>query len=144
MTGEPTILLVEDDPNRIVLTRHALEQSGFTNPVLVAKDGVEALDLLFDDAQGEPAARPGLILLDLKLPRMDGFEVLDRVRADERTCNLPVVVLTSSSEDSDRQACYLRGANSYITKPVDYDEFIETIAQIGRYWLDLNVQPPDP
>lgn len=142
MTGEPTILLVEDDPNRVVLTRHALEQSGFTNPVLVAKDGVEALELLFD-AEGEPGALPGLILLDLKLPRMDGFQVLDRVRADERTRNLPVVVLTSSSEDSDRQACYRRGANSYITKPVDYDEFIETIEQIGRYWLDVNVQPPD-
>lgn len=142
MTGEPTILLVEDDPNRVVLTCHALEQSGFTNPVVVAKDGVEALELLFDDEEGEPGVLPGLILLDLKLPRMDGLQVLDRVRADERTRSLPVVVLTSSNEDSDRQACYRRGANSYITKPVDYDEFIEAIEQIGRYWLDLNVQPP--
>ena len=134
------ILLVEDNSDDEALTMRAFARNGIRNPILVARDGIEALELLFNEGAHERAgaAQPGLILLDLKLPRIDGLEVLRRVRADERTRLLPVVVLTTSLERQDILEAYRLGANSYIRKPVDFDRFIATVAQIGQYWLGLN------
>lgn len=141
------ILLVEDNPDDEALTLRALKKSNIVNHVEVARDGVEALDYLF--ATGSHAGRdvsklPQLLLLDLKLPRMDGLEVLKRIRADERTRLIPVVVLTSSKEEQDLIGSYSSGANSYIRKPVDFTQFAEAVRQLGIYWLVINEPPPKP
>jgi CheY-like chemotaxis protein len=138
------ILLAEDNPDDVKLTQRALKKSNILNEVVVAQDGVEALDYLF--GTGKYAGRdtrvvPQLILLDLKMPKMDGLEVLQRLRDDGRTKLLPVVVLTTSSEDKDRIESYKLGANSYIRKPVDFDQFVDAVRQLGLYWLVLNEAP---
>jgi len=138
------ILLVEDNPDDVKLTLRALKKSNILNEVVVAHDGVEALDYLF--GTGAYAGRdtrvvPQLVLLDLKMPKMDGLEVLHRLRADERTKLMPVVVLTTSSEDKDRVESYAQGANSYIRKPVDFEQFVRAVQQLGLYWLVLNEAP---
>ena len=141
---EKHILLVEDDPDDVKLTLKALEKSRITNKVEVARDGVEALDYLFGRGKFEGrdlSIMPQLILLDLKMPKMDGIEVLRRMRSDDRTKLLPVVILTTSTEDRDRIESYKLGANSYIRKPVDFHQFAEAIQQLGLYWLVLN-EPP--
>lgn len=139
------ILLVEDNPDDEALTLRALKKNNILNEVVVARDGVEALDFLL--AMGSYAGRdstimPQIILLDLKLPKIDGLEVLRRLRADERTHLLPVVILTSSKEEQDLIKGYSLGANSYIRKPVDFAQFTEAIRQLGLYWLVLNEPPP--
>jgi len=139
------ILLVEDNPDDEVLTLRALKKNKILNEVVVARDGAEALDYLF--ATGKYAARvadetPQLILLDIRLPKLDGLEVLERIRADERTRLLPVVLLTSSREEQDLINGYALGANSYIRKPVDFVQFTEAIRLLGMYWLVLNEPPP--
>jgi two-component system response regulator len=139
------ILLVEDNPDDELLTLRALKKSGVRNEIVVAHDGVEALDYLF--ASGpysgrDPAIMPQLILLDLKLPRVDGLEVLRRLRSDERTRRLPVVILTSSREQRDMLEGYGLGANSYIRKPVNFEQFVKTIELLRSYWLVLNEDPP--
>jgi len=143
MSGDKVILLVEDNPRDEELTIRALKKSNVLNPVVVAHDGVEALDFLF--ARGPHAGRapgqPQLILLDLKLPRVDGLEVLRAVRLDERTKLLPVVILTSSVEEQDIIRGYGLGANSYVRKPVDFVQFSEAVRQLGLYWLVLNEAP---
>jgi two-component system response regulator len=143
--NERRILLVEDDPDGVELTLRALKTSNPPSHITVARDGVEALEYLF--GTGPQAARdldslPQLILLDLKLPRMDGLDVLRRLRADTRTRHIPVVVLTSSTEESDLASSYALGANSYIRKPVDFREFVEAARHLGIYWLRLNQFPP--
>jgi CheY-like chemotaxis protein len=140
------ILLVEDNADDEALTLRALKKNNISNEVVVAHDGVEALDYLF--ASGTYAGRdanliPQVVLLDLKLPKLDGLEVLQRLRADERTKLLPVVILTSSVEQQDRLRSYDLGANSYVRKPVDFNQFIEAVRQLGLYWLILNERPPD-
>lgn len=138
------ILLVEDNPDDEALTLRALKKSGILNEVLVARDGAEALEALF--GTGAHAARgqelPQLVLLDLKLPKLDGLEVLRRLRADPRTRLQPVVVLTTSTEERDVVSSYDFGANSYIRKPVDFEQFVDAVRQLGLYWLVLNVPPP--
>ena len=139
------ILLVEDNPDDEVLTLRALEKNNILNKVVVAHDGVEALDYLFgegDYAGRDTSVMPEVILLDLKLPKIDGLEVLRRIRADGRTKLLPVVILTSSKEERDMIEGYSRGANSYIRKPVDFVQFGEAVQQLGLYWLVLNFAPP--
>jgi len=139
------ILLVEDNPDDEALTLRALQKNNIRNDVVVAHDGVEALDYLF--GTGSHAGRdvhlvPQVVLLDLKLPKVDGLEVLRRLRADARTKLLPVVILTSSNEEQDRLRGYDLGANSYVRKPVDFNQFIEAVRQLGLYWLILNERPP--
>jgi two-component system response regulator len=135
------ILLVEDNDDDVLLTRRALAQNKIGNPLVVASDGAEALELLLD---GNGAAlKPAVVLLDLKLPKIDGLTVLKRLREDARTELLPVVVLTSSKADQDVVAGYKLHANSYIRKPVDFEQFTEAVRQIGLYWLLLNEQPPE-
>ena len=139
------ILLIDDNPSDVELTKRALEKRHINNQLLVAEDGKEALDYLF--AEGVHAGRdvtdlPTLVLLDLKLPKLDGLQVLRRIRADPRTKRLPVVILTSSSEEQDLAAGYDLGANSYIRKPVDFAQFAEAIEYLGLYWLVLNEPPP--
>ena len=139
------ILLVEDNPDDELLAIRALKKNNISNEVVVARDGVEALDYLF--GTGAHTGRgmsemPQIILLDLKLPKIDGFEVLRRLRSDERTKLLPVVVLTSSREEQDLTESYSLGANSYIRKPVNFAQFTEAIRQLGLYWLVLNESPP--
>lgn len=139
------ILLVEDNPRDEELTLRALKKGNVLNPVVVARDGVEALDYLFArgaQANRAAAAMPHFVLLDLKLPKVDGLEVLKAMRADERTKLLPVVVLTSSNEEQDLIRSYSLGANSYVRKPVDFVEFIEAARQLGLYWLVINKTPP--
>jgi len=139
------ILLVEDNPDDEELTLLALKKSNILNEVIVARDGVEALDYLFATgkyADRAPSHVPQLILLDLKLPKLDGLEVLKRLRANPRTKLIPVVVLTSSSEEEDMLASYRTGANSYVRKPVDFHRFADAIKQVGMYWLLLNEVPP--
>jgi two-component system response regulator len=137
------ILLVEDNPDDEALTRRALVKNNIQNEVLVAHDGAEALDYLFGTgAHGGHAITPEVVLLDLKLPKIDGLEVLRRIRADERTRLLPVVILTSSREERDVISGYGLGANSYIRKPVDFGQFVEAVRQLGLYWLVLNEPPP--
>lgn len=140
MEGIPLILLVEDNPRDAELAMLALERSRVANEVVLARDGAEALDILLGDSQRLPRY-PRLVLLDLKLPKIDGIEVLERIRSDERTAMLPIVVLTSSDEESDMKACYERHANSYIRKSVDFTEFTAAVQQIGQYWLSLNIAP---
>ncbi|HEX4627819.1 MAG TPA: response regulator [Gemmatimonadales bacterium] len=140
-----TILLVEDNPDDEALTRRALAKNNIHNEVVVAHDGAEALDcLLGTGAAARALGAPEVILLDLKLPKVDGLEVLRRIRADERTRLLPVVILTSSREERDLIAGYGLGANSYIRKPVDFGQFMEAVRQLGLYWLVLNEPPPEP
>jgi two-component system, response regulator len=139
------ILLVEDNPDDEALTLRALKKNNIRNEVVVAHDGVEALDFLFGTglyAGRDLSVLPQVILLDLKLPKIDGLGVLQRVRAEKQTQLLPVVILTSSIEDQDRINGYGLGANSYIRKPVDFGEFVEAVRQLGLYWLVLNEPPP--
>lgn len=143
--NERVILLVEDNESDVDLTRRAFARNRIANELKVVNDGQAALDFLFGEgthAGREPGAPPALILLDLKLPKLDGIEVLSRLRADPRTRRVPVVILTSSKEQDDLAAGYDGGANSYIRKPVDFHAFVEAIRQIGLYWLVLNEQPP--
>ncbi len=142
---ERTILLVEDNPDDVELTLRALKQHNIRNEIAVVRDGAEALEYLF--ATGAYADRdtnviPAVVILDLKLPKVDGLEVLQRMRADERTKLVPVVILTSSSEESDMINGYDFGANSYVRKPVDFTEFVEAARQLGLYWLVINEPPP--
>lgn len=138
------ILLVEDNPNDELLTLHALKENHIKNEVVVARDGAEALDYLFGTGMYEGrdlSIMPQVTLLDLKLPKVDGLEVLQKLRGNERTKLLPVVVLTSSREEQDVLSSYKLGANSYIRKPVDFDQFTEAVRNLGLYWLVLNELP---
>jgi CheY-like chemotaxis protein len=142
---DKVILLVEDNPDDEALTLRALKKNNISNEVVVAHDGSEALDYLF--GEGMYAGRdiqivPQVILLDLKLPKVDGFDVLRKMRADERTKRLPVVILTSSNEEQDRISGYDLGANSYVRKPVEFGSFLEAVKQLGLYWLLLNQTAP--
>ena len=140
-----TIFLVEDNPDDEALTLRALKQSNILNEVVVARDGAEALDYLFArgaHAGRDPHKQPALILLDLKLPKVDGLEVLKQMRAHPATQLLPVVILTSSKEEQDRINGYQLGANSYIRKPVDFNQFMDAVRSLGLYWLMLNEAPP--
>lgn len=144
MTGK-TILLVEDNPDDVELTLRAFRKAGICNDVHVAHDGQEALDYVFGEGAfkgRDTREQPAVILLDLKLPLLTGDEVLGRIRADERTRLLPVVILTSSKEDEDRYRCYSKGANSFVRKPVDFEQFLDAVRQLGLYWLLLNEPPP--
>ena len=139
------ILLVEDNPSDVKLTKRALEQNQITNELIVAEDGQEALDYLF--ATGQYGGRdirdlPAVVLLDLKLPKIEGLEVLQRIRANEITRLMPVVILTSSDQEADMISSYNLGANSYIRKPVDFRQFTEAVRTLGMYWLLLNEPPP--
>jgi CheY-like chemotaxis protein len=139
------ILLVEDNPDDVVLTERALKKSHILNKLIVTKDGAEALDYFFGTgafSDRDVSVMPEVILLDLKLPKIDGLEVLKRIRSDRRTKILPVVILTSSKEESDLITGYTLGANSYIRKPVNFNQFVEAIRQLGLYWLVLNEAPP--
>ena len=140
-----TILLVEDNPDDVELTLRAFSQYNVSNEISVVRDGVEALDYLFATgpyAEHDASDTPAVVILDLKLPKVDGLEVLQRMRADERTKLIPVVVLTSSKEEQDMVNSYRLGANSYVQKPVDFTEFIEAARQLGLYWLVINEPPP--
>ena len=135
------ICLVEDNPNDEALTLRALRKSNLANNIVVVRDGAEALDFLFCTGEyisRESAGLPAVVLLDLKLPKIDGLEVLRRIRANERTKLLPVVVMTSSDEHRDLLESYRRGANSYVRKPIEFDRFTDTVQQLGRYWTTLN------
>ena len=139
------ILLVEDNPDDEALTIRALNKNKIANNLSVVRDGVEALDFLFctgSYTERDPNDLPEVILLDLKLPKLDGLEVLRRIREDKRTRLLPVVILTSSIEEQDLIKSYSLGANSYISKPVDFSQFVEAVHQLGMYWLVLNEPPP--
>jgi two-component system response regulator len=143
--NDKVILLVEDNPDDEALTLRALKMNKIRNEVVVVRDGVEALDYLFGQgahAGRDPSVLPQVTLLDLKLPKLDGLEVLRRIRADERTKRLPVVILTSSKEERDLLDGYELGANSYVRKPVEFGAFAEAIRQLGLYWLVLNEAPP--
>lgn len=138
------IMLVEDNPDEEELTLRALDRNGIDNQVVVARDGAEALDFLFGTgsyAGRDTAIMPTVVFLDLRLPKIDGLEVLQRMRADERTKLLPVVTLSSSDESLDIITSYEFKVNSYIRKPVSYTEFTETVRQLGQYWMGLNVSP---
>jgi CheY-like chemotaxis protein len=143
--GNKVILLVEDNSDDEALAIRALKRHHIGNEIVVARDGVEALDYLFGTgmyAGRDASLKPSVVLLDLKLPRVDGFEVLRRLREDDRTKLLPVVVLTTSSEEQDLLNSYSLGCNSYIRKPVDFLQFSEAIRQLGMYWLLMNEPPP--
>jgi len=143
--AEKTILLVEDNPDDEALTLRAFKKNNIQNKVVVVRDGVEALDYLFASGAYEgrdSSVLPQIVLLDLKLPKIDGLEVLRRIRADHRTELLPVIILTSSKEDQDVISGYQLGCNSYVRKPVSFDEFIEAARQLGLYWLLLNQSVP--
>jgi two-component system, response regulator len=144
MTVANCVLLVEDNPDDEALTLRALKKNNILNPVVVVHDGAEALDYLFCEGKhaGRPPDLPQLVLLDLKLPKLDGLEVLKRLRAEPRTRLVPVVVLTSSSEEKDVLESYNLGANSYVQKPVDFTRFSEAVRQLGMYWLVLNQPLP--
>ena len=139
------ILLVEDNPDDEALTLRALQKNNLGNLAVVVRDGMAALDFLFcrnEYSDRDPNDMPRLILLDLKLPKVDGLDVLRRLRADARTRLLPVVILTSSNEEQDLIAGYKSQVNSYIRKPVDFDQLVETVRELGLYWLGLNEEPP--
>ncbi|MHB1092439.1 response regulator [Thiobacillus sp.] len=143
--SDKSILLVEDNPDDAALTVHALETNNIGNRLVIARDGVEALDYLFCTgpyAGRDPNDSPSVVLLDLNLPKIDGLEVLRRVRATESTRLQPVVILTSSIEEEDRFKGYTLGANSYVRKPVDFENFVRAAGQLGLYWLLLNQAPP--
>ena len=139
------ILIVEDNPDDEALTLRALKRNNLANNVVVVRDGAEALDYLFGTGafEGRGVAQPAVILLDIKLPKVDGLEVLERIRADDRTKRLPVVILTSSDEQKDLIRSYELGVNSYVRKPVEFGEFSEAVSQLGLYWLLLNEPPPE-
>jgi two-component system response regulator len=142
---DAVILLVEDNPDDEMLTKRALAKDKVTNEIVVVRDGQEALDWLF--ANGEHAGRdasvlPQVVLMDINLPKVNGLDVLRQIRSDERTRTLPIVMLTSSNEDRDRLDAYQNFANSYIRKPVDFDQFTDAVRQLGLYWLVLNQPPP--
>ncbi len=142
--GNKSILLVEDNPDDLELATRALKKIGFGDSVIVARDGVEALDYLLGTgafAGRDISAQPTLVLLDLKLPRLGGHEVLERLRKNKHTQLIPVVVLTSSDEREDVRGAYARGANSYVRKPVEFSRFATALSEIGRYWIDLNTAP---
>lgn len=142
-TGE-TILLVEDNPDDIELLMRALRKNNIANDITVTRDGAEALDYLFGSGKytdRDTSITPRIILLDLKMPKLNGLQVLERVRADERTALTPVIILTSSKEEQDLISGYKSGANSYVRKPVDFNEFVEAVRQIGLYWLLINESP---
>ncbi|HEY3999718.1 MAG TPA: response regulator [Candidatus Xenobia bacterium] len=142
---DKVILLVEDNEEDELLTMRALKKNNILNKVVVARDGVQALDYLFGTGSHEgrdTSQQPTVILLDLKIPLIDGHEVLRRIRGDARTRMLPVVVLTSSKEETDLVSVYSNGANSYIRKPVDFNQFVEAVRQLGMYWLVMNETPP--
>lgn len=145
MSRSRIILLVEDNPNDVELTLRAFEKNKIANEIVVASDGEEALDYLFATgayADRDPNAWPEVVLLDLKLPKMHGLDLLQRLRADARTKRLPVVILTSSNEEKDLIASYDLGANSFVRKPVDFAQFADASRQLGLYWLVLNELPP--
>lgn len=137
------ILLVEDNPDDEALAVRALQKKNVTNQIVVARDGIEALDLLFGSSGREPVT-PAVVLMDLKLPKLDGVETLQKIRACELTHNLPVVMLTTSDEERDIMRSYRSGINSFVRKPIDYTEFMNVTAQLGMYWLLLNKQPKFP
>jgi CheY-like chemotaxis protein len=141
-----TLLLVEDDPNDEALTLRALQKNSIGSKVFVVHDGVEALEFLFCTgayADRDHNEMPRLILLDIKLPKVDGLEVLHRLRADERTRLLPIVILTSSDQEQDLVKAYSGGVNSFLRKPVDFNQFVTTVRELGLYWLELNESPPE-
>jgi len=145
MSNEVEILLVEDNPDDAGLTIRALKKQNLANKLFHVQDGVEAIDFLF--ATGRFEGRnihnsPKLILLDLKMPKINGLQVLEKIKSDSRTRAIPVVILTSSSEDPDIEKCYQLGANSYIVKPVEFDNFAKTVSEVGLYWLVIN-HPPE-
>ena len=147
MSGDGTILLVEDNKDDEALTLRAFKRNKIRNPVVCVRDGQEALDWLFGEgkySERNAAEHPAVVLLDLKLPKIDGLEVLRRVREHAVTRLTPIVILTSSREERDRLEGYSLGANSYIQKPVDFEQFVEAIKQLGLYWLVLNEPPPVP
>jgi two-component system response regulator len=146
MNKEQVILLVEDNDDDAELTQRAFRDANIANPIVRARDGVEALDYLgrcSERSAKDPAELPTVVLLDLKLPRISGLEVLEKIRAGDRTKHIPVVILTSSNEEKDRMRAYDQYANSYVRKPVDYDQFVVAARQLGLYWMVLN-QPPPP
>lgn len=138
------ILLVEDDPNDVELTMTALEEYNLANEVVVAKDGQEALDYIYCEGKfaGRSVENPAVLLLDLKLPKIDGLEVLRRIKSDEKLKMIPVVVLTSSHEEKDMVASYRHGVNAYVVKPVDFHEFVNAIKELGAFWAVVNEPPP--
>lgn len=142
--NEKLILLVEDNPDDVLLAKRALKKNSISSNIVVATDGQEAIEYLFAEGVYEgrdTSIMPHVIFLDLKLPKLDGIDVLKRIRANETTRMIPVVMLTSSNEEGDIINCYKNGANSFICKPVDFDEFLEASKQMGTYWLSLNVTP---
>ncbi|MDE2143370.1 MAG: response regulator [Elusimicrobia bacterium] len=141
MTDHKSILLVEDNRDDEALTLRALKKNNIANEILIARDGAQALEMLLG-AEAARIALPSVILLDIKLPKIDGLEVLQRLRGDPRTSSVPIVILTSSKEEQDIIAGYTLGANSYIRKPVDFDQFVEAVKQLGLYWLVLNEPAP--
>lgn len=138
-----SILLVEDNPDDVELTIHALKKNNIANPVAIVRDGQEAIDYLFYQGTyaNENHELPDIILLDLKLPRVDGIDVLGKIKGDKKLRRIPVVILTSSKEESDMVKSYDLGVNSYIRKPVDFDQFVQTVKHVGFYWLLINEQP---
>ena len=144
MIKNQTMLLVEDNPDDVELTRRALKRAGVVNELVVANNGVRALDFLFcrSEYAGRTTEMPAVVLLDLKLPKLSGLEVLQQIRANPKTALLPVVILTTSREEQDILNGYKLGANSYVRKPVDFVEFSEAVRQLGLYWLILNEKPP--
>ena len=146
MAGNRSILLIEDNPSDIELTKRALKRGHIVNEIIVAEDGEEALDYLFGTGSHlgtNLPELPAIVLLDLKLPKIPGLEVLRRIREHTRTRRLPVIILTTSREEEDLGASYDRGANSYVVKPVDYSRFQQASEQLGLYWLVINEAPPD-
>lgn len=144
MNQELEILLVEDNPNDAELTIRALKKNKLANQLVHVRDGQEALDFLFAEgkyADRQVHERPRVMFLDLKMPKLSGIEVLRIIKSDDRTRRIPVVVLTSSNEDPDLQACYDLGANSYVVKPVEFDAFIKAVSDLGMYWMILNKSP---
>jgi two-component system, response regulator len=139
---KPFILLVEDNSDDVELTQRAFRKNHIANDVIVVRDGEEASRFLFDESSRNARGLPQLILLDLNLPKVSGLEVLQRIRADERTRLIPTVVLTSSKQEEDLLGSYRLGVNSYVRKPVDFNEFVEAVRQVGLYWLVLNEPPP--